>query len=72
MDFIKPKIALIGVGKNNKFGHPNLYTLYLLDNSKILRTDIDNSIKIQANKKHYKVYTFDSEKHKFIKLNNNS
>lgn len=68
---LNPKYAIISVGEN-KFGHPSRYTLSLLDNSKILRTDIDNSIKIQANKKHYKVYTFDSEKHKFIKLNNNS
>ena len=23
IEFVSPKIALIGVGKNNKFGHPN-------------------------------------------------
>ena len=23
LDAVKPKIALIGVGENNKFGHPN-------------------------------------------------
>ena len=29
---IKPKIALIGVGKNNKFGHPNDEVIERLEN----------------------------------------
>ena len=31
LKMIKPKIALIGVGKNNKFGHPNNETLEKLE-----------------------------------------
>lgn len=38
---IKPKIALIGVGENNNFGHPNKEVIERLENlgSKIYRTD---------------------------------
>ena len=38
---INPKIALIGVGKNNKFGHPNDEVIERLNNlsTKIYRTD---------------------------------
>ena len=32
IDLIKPKIALIGVGENNKFGHPNEQVLERLQN----------------------------------------
>ena len=32
LKYIKPKIALIGVGKNNKFGHPNEEVLKRLEN----------------------------------------
>ena len=37
-DFIKainPKITLIGVGENNKFGHPNVEVIERLENSRI-------------------------------------
>ena len=67
-DFVKavsPKIAVIGVGENNKFGHPNNEIISRLENSdaKIFRTDqmgeiiikIDNNgimkIKYLINKK---------------------
>ena len=67
-DFVKavsPKIAVIGVGENNKFGHPNDEIISRLENSgaKIFRTDqmgeiiikIDNNgimkIKYLINKK---------------------
>lgn len=50
---VKPKIALIGVGKNNKFGHPNNEVLDRLKNTeiKIYRTDKDEEISIFVNKK---------------------
>lgn len=46
LDLVKPKIALIGVGENNKFGHPNQGVLERLKemNVKIYRTDIDGQI----------------------------
>ena len=49
---INPKYAVISVGKNNRYGHPNKETLENLSNSKIYRTDEDGSImfKIKNNK----------------------
>lgn len=32
LDIVKPKIALIGVGENNKFGHPNHEVLERIEN----------------------------------------
>lgn len=49
---IKPQIAVIGVGKNNKFGHPNDGVLQRLNdlNCKIFRTDLNGEISIEVNK----------------------
>lgn len=50
---VNPKISLIGVGKNNKFGHPNddvIKTLEII-NSKIYRTDLYGEIILKINKK---------------------
>lgn len=35
VDAVKPKIALIGVGENNKFGHPNEEVLERLENMRM-------------------------------------
>lgn len=50
---VKPKIALIGVGKNNTFGHPNKQTIKNLENIKcrIYRTDIQGEIIIKIDQK---------------------
>lgn len=50
---VKPKIALIGVGGNNMFGHPNFDVLERLDKieSKIFRTDVNGEIIIRVNRK---------------------
>lgn len=51
---VRPKIALIGVGENNKFGHPTEDVIRRLTENKvkIYRTDTDGeiSIKIKKNK----------------------
>ena len=51
---VNPKIALIGVGENNKFGHPNTEVIKRINKYgvKIYRTDTDGeiSIKIKKNK----------------------
>ena len=49
---INPKYSIISVGKNNRYGHPNKEVLDVLKNSKIYRTDQDESImfKIKNNK----------------------
>lgn len=53
LEAIEPKIALIGVGKDNKFGHPNDGILERLQklNCKIFRTDLDGEINIAINQK---------------------
>lgn len=51
LEKVKPSIAIIGVGKENKFGHPNYNTLEDLRriNCKIYRTDEDGEISIKTN-----------------------
>ena len=48
LDMIKPRIALIGVGFNNRFGHPSVEVTSLLKKigSQIFRTDLNGTIKI--------------------------
>lgn len=51
LEFLKcvnPQIALIGVGKNNKFGHPSKGVINKLNDStaKIYRTDVNGEINI--------------------------
>ena len=65
---LSPKISLISVGEN-KFGHPTIYTLEVLKDTRILRTDIHNSIKFVINAKRYKIFTFDSKAKKYIRYN---
>lgn len=49
LKLIKPKIAVISVGKNNKFGHPREEVLKRLKNvgAEILRTDIKGEINFE-------------------------
>ncbi len=63
-DYINPKYSIISTGEN-KFGHPSPYTIGILKNSNILRTDIDNSIKIVVNKNDYQVYKYNNIKKKY-------
>ena len=54
-EFIKkvnPEIALIGVGKNNRYGHPSNETLKKFENinTQIYRTDLCGEIYIKVNK----------------------
>ena len=53
LDLVKPRMALIGVGENNKFGHPNKTTIEKLNKRKvkIYRTDLNGEICIKVNKK---------------------
>lgn len=52
LDLVKPKIALIGVGKNNHFGHPNEGVLQRLENLNtiIFRTDKNGEINLKIDK----------------------
>ncbi len=53
IELINPKIALIGVGENNKFGHPDNQVIKTLQENKvkIYRTDKDGEIRIIVDKK---------------------
>ena len=53
INLVNPKIALIGVGKDNKFGHPNEEVLNRLESlgTKIYRTDERGEIVLKVNKK---------------------
>ena len=50
---IKPKVALIGVGENNLFGHPSSEVIERLEElkTKIYRTDLNGEITITVNSK---------------------
>lgn len=52
LDLADPKLALIGVGVNNKFGHPNEETIEKLTKRKIkiYRTDLMGEIYLKVNK----------------------
>lgn len=61
LNTVNPKIALIGVGKNNKFGHPTDTVIEKLEKikAKIYRTDLNGEISIFVNKKgKIKINTF--------------
>lgn len=57
---VNPKCALIGVGKDNKFGHPSNITLETLKelNTKIYRTDQCGEISIKVTKQNYYITRF--------------
>ena len=53
IDVVNPKIALIGVGENNKFGHPNeeVITRLKTRGTRIYRTDQNGEILVMVDKK---------------------
>lgn len=57
LELVKPKIALIGVGEKNTFGHPNQEVLDRLKTcgAKIYRTDLDGEIVIKVKKNELKI-----------------
>lgn len=59
LNIVKPKIALIGVGKDNKFGHPNEEVIKIIKKigAKIYRTDLNGEIQIIVKNGQIKVDT---------------
>ena len=57
---IKPKYAIIGVGEDNKFGHPSDSTIQNLEkaNIRIYRTDKMGEIEMKTNGKEVKINEF--------------
>lgn len=68
LDRINPKVAIISTGLNN-YGHPSGVTLNILQSHKIkiLRTDRQNSIKIDEENNNYKVYSFNKDKYVLLR-----
>ena len=54
---INPKYSIISVGKNNRYGHPNKEVLENLRDSKIYRTDQDESIMFKIKNNELKIMT---------------
>ena len=52
VDKITPKVSIIGVGSDNKYGHPNKDVISRLENigSRVFRTDRDGEISIEVNR----------------------
>jgi competence protein ComEC len=53
LQMVSPEIAVISVGKDNQFGHPNIETLLNLNKanvSEIRRTDVDGTVKLKISK----------------------
>ena len=52
MDEVKPIIALIGVGGNNRFGHPNEEVLerFEIIGTRVFRTDESGEVVVFVNK----------------------
>jgi competence protein ComEC len=53
LNVVKPKIAVIPVGKDNDFGHPSLRILKRIERigAKILRTDLDGTVELVSDGK---------------------
>jgi len=56
---IAPQIAIISVGENNRYGHPNKETIDLLEKAgvKIMRTDLRGTVSATCNLKECKIST---------------
>lgn len=54
---VKPQIAIISVGENNKFGHPSLRVIKRLEKlgAEVFRSDRNGDIKIIADGKNYQI-----------------
>ena len=63
--YFNPIYSIISTGEN-KFGHPSIYTIETLRNSKILRTDIHTSVRIIVTSSGYKVLTYNPKKKKYL------
>ncbi|MBI4033011.1 MAG: MBL fold metallo-hydrolase [Candidatus Blackburnbacteria bacterium] len=48
LDAVKPKLAIISVGKNNRYGHPHQEVIKLISDQaiKLLRTDLNGEVEI--------------------------
>jgi len=69
LDNLNPQYVLISSAQNDK-NHPHYLTMNTLRNTKTLRTDIHNSIKISVTPKILQIFTFDKNLKRYIKMYN--
>ena len=55
---IKPTYSIISVGRNNRYGHPNIDTLKKLEQSLVYRTDLNGSIVFKIKNNLLKIENF--------------
>lgn len=69
LDRINPEIAIISTGLNN-YGHPNGVTLNILQSHKVkvLRTDRQNSIKVEEKNNLYRLYSYSDGQYFFKEI----
>lgn len=55
---VNPKLAILSVGKNNRYGHPSKRVLNLVNNEniKLLRTDVNGTISLVSDGSKIKIY----------------
>ena len=63
-EYLNPKYSIVSTGEN-KFGHPSVYILEILKISIVLRTDVNNSIRIRVNNRGYKIQTYEIRTRKY-------
>lgn len=59
INHINPAYSIISVGRNNRYGHPNVEVLNNLDNSFIYRTDFNGSISFILNEENIFIKTYE-------------
>ena len=66
--YLNPEISLLSTGKN-PYGHPSLKTLDILDDySKVLSTDNLGAIKFVITNDRVKIFRYDGNKRKFLRI----
>ena len=66
LNYLNSDVSIISTGKNS-YGHPGRGTLDVLRNTRIYRTDVNNSIKIKSDGACYEVMTFNCQKRRYVK-----
>lgn len=67
LDTLNPQYVLISSAHNDK-NHPHVLTMNTLRKSNVLRTDIHNSIKFVVTPKDFKIFCFDKDLRRYIKM----
>jgi len=69
-DTVSPEVAIISMGRDNRFGHPHKEMLTILRGVKIYRTDSDGAIKIRESEKGIEIKRYKDFQFEKVKLFN--